>query len=117
MNLLIITLMSKFNTYVLINIIYCVGCDNMSFTNKGKRASINSSEHTHIQVEQKACVHLMITIQEVTNIIQQHYHKTRLSYLNSCLNRTAWQLSARASGTLDTHKRHLLPLILTTLPW
>jgi hypothetical protein len=62
-------LMTRFDTYLQLNIIYCFGCDNMSFPKRGTEASVNSSEHTDIQGDQKASVLLMITIEKLTSNI------------------------------------------------
>jgi hypothetical protein len=51
----------------------------------------------YIQGDQKVSVHLIITIQEITSNVQS------LSCLITWLNLTAWQPTAKASGTLDSH--------------
>jgi hypothetical protein len=56
------------------------------------------SENTEIiQDDQKVSVHLMITIQKVTSIFPS------VSRLTTWLNLAAWQPTARARGTLDSH--------------
>jgi hypothetical protein len=57
-----------------------------TFKNKDRYGLVDTFLHVFIQGDQKVSVHLMITIQEV-----------------AWLNLTAWQLTARDKGTLDSH--------------
>jgi hypothetical protein len=47
----------------------------------------------YVQGDQKVSVHLMVTIQKVTSNVQNVPRQSL----------TAWQLTARARGTLDSH--------------
>jgi hypothetical protein len=66
-----------------------------------------------IQDDQNISLHLMITIQKVTSNVQSVPRQS----IDIRLNLTAWQPAARARGTLDSHQRHLVSLILATLSW
>jgi hypothetical protein len=66
-----------------------------------------------IQGDQKISVHLIITIQNFTRNVQSGPHQSP----DIQLNLPAWPLTARARGTLASHSRRLISLILTTLSW